>query len=171
MPPTTAMPRPVRLVPDNPKLIGMAPPIVATDVMRIGRNRRSVPFSAASHGPSPSDFCTCCAYSTIRMPFFVTRPTSRMRPTCAKNDSVEPVIRSAAKAPASASGTASRIEIGARNDRAAPPGRETKGRQEELRERGRAFREVLRLAGRRGRNPGGSVSSASFRIGRCPSPC
>ena len=66
----------------SPSVSGKCPATVATVVIRIGRRR----VVAATRAPRRSCSCPCACWalanSTIRMPFFDTRPTSVTSPTC-----------------------------------------------------------------------------------------
>ncbi len=105
-------PRGARLSELNPSAMGTAPPIVATEVMRMGRNRSCAASNADSQREIPRSCSSWWAYSTMRIPFLATSPTSRIRPTWLKKESVIPTSHRPRKAPARASGTAMRIEIG-----------------------------------------------------------
>src|SRR2546421_6362635 len=81
MPPTIAYPsgrREVEPAP-TPIITGIAPMIVDTDVMRIGRNRMRPDSSTAAMVSSPFAL-SWLAYSTSRIEFLVTRPMSSTMP-------------------------------------------------------------------------------------------
>ena len=58
---------------------GSTPRMNASEVMRIGRNRRRAASSAAAEYDSPSPRLSM-AYSTIRIAFLAARPISVTRP-------------------------------------------------------------------------------------------
>ena len=93
------------------KAIGTEPRIVASDVMRIGRKRSAAASLAASCQELPSSR-RWLATSTMRMPFFVTKPMSTIEPICEKMLSVSPLTHNDSTAPASASGTVNIIVSG-----------------------------------------------------------
>ncbi len=113
IPPTTTTPMPTRLSDAAPSenAIGTEPRIVASDVMRIGRKRSAAASLAASCHVLPSSR-RWLATSTMRIPFFVTRPMSTMLPIWEKMFNVSPLTHSDSTAPASASGTVSIIVRG-----------------------------------------------------------
>ncbi len=83
----------------------MAPMIVATDVIRIGRSRMRPDSSAASTVSRPRSL-SWLMYSTSRIEFLVTRPISRIMPIWLYRFSVAPASLSVTSAPVTASGTA-----------------------------------------------------------------
>ncbi len=88
-PPTITRPSGLRLVEAAPRerAMGSAPNIMAMLVISMGRRRRVAASMAALSVVSPFSR-RLLAYSTIRMPFLVTRPTSMMIPICEKIFSV-----------------------------------------------------------------------------------
>jgi len=66
-----------------PSARGKAPSMAANVVIRMGRKRNRLASKMASRGLLPSLRSAARAKSTIRMPFFFTRPISRMIPIMA----------------------------------------------------------------------------------------
>lgn len=81
IPPTTAVPMAIRWLAPSPvaKARGINPNMVETLVIRMGRRRCKAAFRMAAILSSP-DSCFRLANSTIRIPFFATRPISMMIP-------------------------------------------------------------------------------------------
>ena len=83
MPPTRTIPIEFRATAPAPvtSVNGKCPKTVATVVIKMGRKRVEAAAVTASSFERPR---ACCAFanSTMRMPFFDTRPTSVTRPTC-----------------------------------------------------------------------------------------
>jgi hypothetical protein len=85
---------------------------MAALVMRMGRMRAGPAWRMASWGVHPSSRTLVTAWSTRRMPFFVTRPIKRMSPMVAPMDMELPWRNSAMKAPTNAIGIDIMIEMG-----------------------------------------------------------
>ena len=92
---------------------GSIPAIIATVVIKIGRNRVSAAMTIARSFECPASR-ERLANSTRRMPFFTTRPISKTVPISEKRLSVSWVSASAPSAPMIASGTAKRMIAGDR---------------------------------------------------------
>ena len=86
MPAKTAIP--ITLRPSAPapaaRTSGRTPRMKAKAVMRMGRSRSFAASIAAAAWESPSRSFASFANSTMRIAFFAARPTSMMRPICAK---------------------------------------------------------------------------------------
>ena len=80
-PPTMAYPSGLRAAEPAPmpQATGTAPMIVATEVMRIGRNRMRPASRRAATGSSPFSR-SWFVYSTSRIEFFATSPIRRIIP-------------------------------------------------------------------------------------------
>ena len=80
-PPTTTIPRDVRLPEEVPSdnAMGNVPKIMARVVIRMGLNRDAAAVKTASRTFIPSAF-RWLANSTIRIPFFVIKPMSMIMP-------------------------------------------------------------------------------------------
>ena len=97
------------------RAVGSMPSTMAALVIRIGRRRAGPASRTASVGVLPSRTATT-AWSTRRMPFFVTRPMRSMMPIMMPIDIAHPVTKIAIIAPTIASGSAIMIVIGCTND-------------------------------------------------------
>jgi hypothetical protein len=91
---------------------GKAPKSAASVVMRMGRNRSRAAWWIASRGDRPWCRSASRAKSIIMIPFFFTRPMSRMMPMMAIMSRGWPVRCSASSAPSVAEGRVERMVIG-----------------------------------------------------------
>ena len=96
------------------KISGSAPRTVERLVMRIGRKRKRAAFLAAARREQPVRSAIWFANSTIKIPFFVTRPSNRIKAISLKMFKVCPKKYSEMTAPAIASGTVKKVTNGAR---------------------------------------------------------
>ena len=95
-----------------PRASGSAPSMAAKVVIRMGRKRSRLASKMASRGLLPSWRSAARAKSTIRIPFFFTRPISRMMPIMAITLRSVWVSSSASSAPTPAEGSVERMVIG-----------------------------------------------------------
>jgi hypothetical protein len=113
MPPITPVPTECRAPAPAPWRAPAAahPRMNASDVIRIGRNRRRAASSAAAEADRPSWYFSS-AYSTIRMAFLAARPSSVTRPIWKYTSFVMPRSQTAASAPKVPKGMASITDSG-----------------------------------------------------------
>ena len=106
MPPATPVPMSCRLADPAPVLnaSGITPRMNASDVIRIGRNRKCAASSVASIKPLPCA-CKSLANSTMRMAFLADKPTMVSRPTLKNTSLGNPRNVAASSAPRMPSGT------------------------------------------------------------------
>ena len=113
MPANTATPMAWRISAPAPVDVtsGSTPITKASEVIRIGRNRRRLASIAASTGVFPVN-SSSRANSTIRMAFFADRPTSTISPIWVKMLLSPPVSHTPVIAASRPSGTIMMIESG-----------------------------------------------------------